>query len=500
MLLEIKHVRKAFGEVSVLKDVSLTLEKGQVMGLIGENGAGKSTLMNIVSGQFSPTSGELFLEENPYAPATPKAAIGAGIAFIHQELNLFPNLSVSENLFVHDFPKKKVAGISFIDRKKCRELTAGYLSEVGLSLDPDTLVERLTTAQRQMVEIAKALISKPKLIIFDEPTTSLTAHETQKLFELIERLKQGGTAMIYISHNLEDVCHLADKIAVMRDGQLVKTTQRAEGFDARRLIRDMVGRDIGQLFSQREGAVTAEEVFRVEKLSAGKKVKDVSFYIKKGETLGLYGLVGAGRSETARLIFGLDRPDAGEFFWHGQRLKSPSPTKWIREGVGFLTEDRREEGLLLPQGIQQNIRLTSLGHFATGALGTLDFKKAERQAGELAKATRLKYNSLSDQPVSTLSGGNQQKVVLAKWLLTNPQLLIMDEPTKGIDIGAKHEIYVLINDLVARGASVLLISSEVEELIGLCDRIVVLSEGKTKGEFSKAQFDRDDLLAAALHK
>ncbi len=500
MLLEIKHVKKDFGEVSVLKDIDLSLEKGQVLGLIGENGAGKSTLMNIVSGQFPPTSGELFLEGFPFAPTTPKAAIEAGIAFIHQELNLFPNLSVSENLSLHDFPRKKVAGMRFIDKKKCRTLAANYLSEVGLSLDPDTPVERLTTAQRQMVEIAKALISKPKLIIFDEPTTSLTAHETRKLFELIERLKQGGTAMIYISHNLEDVCHLADTIAVMRDGQLVKTTHRSEGFDARRLIRDMVGRDVGQLFGERGGTFSDEEVLRVENLRAGKKVRGISFQIKKGEVLGLYGLVGAGRSETARLIFGLNQPEAGEIYWRSERIENPTPRGWIARGAGFLTEDRREEGLLLPQGIQQNIRLTALRRFATKALGTLDFVKAENKAKEIAESTRLKYSSLSDQPVATLSGGNQQKVVLSKWLLTQPQLLIMDEPTKGIDIGAKHEIYALINDLVGRGASVLLISSEVEELIGLCNRIVVLSEGKTRAEFPKAQFDRDQLLAAALHE
>ncbi len=305
--------------------------------------------------------------------------------------------------------------------------------------------------------------------------------------------------MIYISHNLDEVRRLADTIAVMRDGQLVKTTDRAHGFDPQRLIHDMVGRDVGQLFVEREGTFSDEEVLRVENLSAGKKVRGISFQINKGEVLGLYGLVGAGRSETARLIFGLDQPEAGEVFWRGQRLKNPSPREWIDKGVGFLTEDRREEGLLLRQGIQQNIRLTALGRFATKALGTLNFEAAEQEARHTAESTRLKYNSLSEQPVSTLSGGNQQKVVLSKWLMTNPQLLIMDEPTKGIDIGAKHEIYALINDLVARGASVLLISSEVEELIGLCDRIVVLSEGKNRGEFAKANFDRTELLAAALH-
>ena len=499
MLLEIKHIRKNFGAVSVLKDISLNLAKGQILGLIGENGAGKSTLMNIISGQFSASSGKLFLEGKSFAPSNPRAAIDQGIAFIHQELNLFPNLSVSENLFVHDFPSKKVAGVTFIDKKKCKQLAEEYLREVGLNLSPDTLVERLTTAQQQMVEIAKALISKPKIIIFDEPTTSLTTHETQKLFELMARLKQAGTAMIYISHNLDEVRQLADTIAVMRDGEIVKTTDRREGFDTRQLIHDMGGRDISQLFSERKAAIADEEVLRVHNLSAGKKVKGVSFQIKKGEVLGLYGLVGAGRSETARLIFGLDKAEAGEIFWRGEPQKNPTPIGWIRKGVGFLTEDRRDEGLLLQQGVQQNIRLAALRRFATKAMGTLNFKEAKNAASEIAQATRLKYDSLSNQPVSTLSGGNQQKVVLSKWLLTKPELLIMDEPTKGVDIGAKHEIYALINDLVGRGASVLLISSEVEELIGLSDRIVVLSEGKTRGEFLRSQFNRAELLATALH-
>ena len=500
MLLEIKDVKKEFGGVGVLHNINLNLEKGQILGLIGENGAGKSTLMNIVSGQFPPSAGELFLEGVAFAPSSPKVAIESGIAFIHQELNLFPNLSVSDNLFIHRFPRKKIAAIPVIDRKKCRELAAYQLARVGLNFSPDTLVEKLTTAQRQMVEITKALISQPRLIIFDEPTTSLTTHETEKLFELMGQLKAAGTAMIYISHNLDEVGRISDKIVVMRDGRVVKTTDQVQEFDVKELIDAMVGREFTKMFEQRKIIVTGEEVLRVENLRAGKKVRDVSFQVKKGEVLGLYGLVGAGRSETARLIFGLDKKEGGEIFWRGARLEDLSPDAWLKAGAGFLTEDRREEGLLLQQGILQNIRLAALRRFTTKALGTLDFKAAEREAGAIARATQLKFNSLSEQPVATLSGGNRQKVVLAKWLLTNPQLLILDEPTKGIDIGAKQEIYTLINELVGQGASVLLISSEVEELMGLCDRIVVLSQGKTIREFSKRPFNRAELLSAALHQ
>ena len=457
--------------------------------------------MNIVSGQFPPSAGELFLEEVAFAPSSPQAAIEAGIAFIHQELNLFSNLSVSDNLFIHRFPRKKIAAIPVIDRKKCRELAAYQLARVGLNFSPDTLVEKLTTAQRQMVEITKALISQPRLIIFDEPTTSLTTHETEKLFELMGQLKEAGTAMIYISHNLDEVVRISDKIVVMRDGRVVKKPQtRRRGFDRKELIDAMVGREFTKVFEQRKNIITGGEVLRVENLRARKKVRDVSFQVKKGEVLGLYGLVGAGRSETARLIFGLDKREGGEIFWRGERLDDPSPGAWLKAGAGFMTEDRREEGLLLQQGILQNIWLAALRRFTTKALGTLDFKAAEREAGAIAKNTQLNYHSLSDQPVATLSGGNQQKVVLAKWLLTNPQLLIMDEPTKGIDIGAKHEIYTLINELVGQGASVLLISSEVEELMGLSDRIVVLSQGKTIREFSERPFDRPELLSAALHQ
>ena len=500
MLLEANNIHKDFGEVTVLREIDLTLKEGEVLGLIGENGAGKSTLMNIVSGLLLPTKGELYLDGQPFRPQSPREAQAAGIAFIHQELNLFPNLSVAENLLLHNFPQKNWFGLRFLDQKKVAMRAKQLLDQVGLDVSPNTPLERLGPAQRQLVEIAKALSSQPRIIIFDEPTTSLTRHEVQSLFRLIRQLQSEGMAMIYISHNLEDVMHLADTIVVLRDGERVAQYDRPSGYQLSEMVSRMVDRDMDQFFPDRASPTTETEVLlRVAHLRAGQRVQDVSFAIRKEEVLGFYGLVGAGRSETVRLIYGLDTLESGTIHWKGQAVSRLTPRGWIRQKVGFLTEDRREEGLLLAQSIEKNIRLAGLPAFANGFFRTLNFPAARSAAARQAEATRVKYSSLTGQPVATLSGGNQQKVVLAKWLMTQPELLILDEPTKGIDIGAKHEIYTLINQLVTQGAGVLLISSEIEELMGLCDRILVMSQGRITAEFSRDTFHRPAILEAALH-
>lgn len=499
MLLECKNIYKSFGEVTVLKDISLSLEEGQVLGLVGENGAGKSTLMNILSGLLPPTQGTLTLDGHPFLPASPRAAQEAGIAFIHQELNLFPNLSVAENLLLQHLPQKKWLGLRFLDRKKAATQAQQLLDGVGLDVSPDTPVERLGPAQQQLVEVAKALGSQPRIIIFDEPTTSLTRHEVQNLFRLIQRLQAEGLAMIYISHNLEDVMHLADTIAVLRDGERVAHYQQRSEYQLSAIVSKMVGRSISQFFPERSPRVPQEPLLRVENLRAGQRVRDVSFVVRKGEVLGFYGLVGAGRSETIRMVYGLDDYQSGDIYWKGQPLNAPTPRRWIEQKVGFLTEDRREEGLLLAENVEKNIRLASLPRFAQGLFRTLNVSAARAAATQQAQATRIKYHSLTHQPVTTLSGGNQQKVVLSKWLMTQPKLLILDEPTKGIDIGAKHEIYLLIHRLVDEGAGVLLISSEIEELMGMCDRIQVMSQGQITAEYVRAAFDRSAILEAALH-
>ena len=502
MLLKLKQIRKKFGEAEVLKGVGLALGPGKILGLVGENGAGKSTLMNILAGIYQPSAGEMRLNEKPFAPQTPSDSLAAGIAIIHQELNLFPNLTITGNIFLHNFPEKKIAGISFIDRKAAFAKTSQLLQQVGLSAAPHTKVERLSRAQQQLVEIAKALSTSPRLIIFDEPTTSLTRHETQKLFDLIGQLKQKNIAMIYISHNLEDITHLSDSIVVLRDGALINTYLRNEGFSIRQIVIDMVGRDMNQYFPDRDTKPEEEVLLEVSNLTmpgTSGFIKEFSFKVKKKEVLGFYGLVGAGRSEMARMIYGLDPWQKGSVFWKGEKVKNLSPTYWIQNKVAFLTEDRREEGLLADGNIESNISLAALPAFASAALQWLNPAAIKSASRQQAAATNIKYHSLTNQLANTLSGGNQQKVVLAKWLLTGPELLILDEPTKGIDIGAKHTIYSLINETISKGASVMLISSEIEELLGMCDRILVMNQGKISAEFAKAQFSRADILKAALH-
>lgn len=499
MLLTATNIHKSFGEATVLRGVDLSLEAGQILGLIGENGAGKSTLMNILSGLLPLSKGEFQLDGQPFQPQSPRDAQAAGIAFIHQELNLFPNLSVAENLLLSHLPQQNWFGIRLLNRKKSAARARELLAQVGLDVLPGLPLEQLGPAQRQLVEVAKALGSQPRIIIFDEPTTALTQHERQHLFRLMRKLQAEGLAMIYISHNLEEVMELADTILVLRDGERVGQYDRSTGYDSLTLVNQMVGRTVDQFFPARTAQASSEVLLEADGLRAGERVRDVSFVIHRSEVLGFYGLVGAGRTEMARLLYGLDLAEGGHVCWKERAVKQPTPRYWIRQRVGFLTEDRREEGLLMPQNISDNVRLAGLSAFARRSLGTIDFSALREAATEQATATKVKYHSVTQQPVSTLSGGNQQKVVLAKWLMIQPALLILDEPTKGIDVGAKHEIYTLINQLVAGGAGVLFISSELEELMGLCDRIVVMSQGSITAEFARQDFDRSAMLAAALH-
>ena len=499
MLLTATNVHKHFGEATVLRGVNFSLEAGQIVGLIGENGAGKSTLMNILSGLLPPSQGELWLDGQPFRPQSPRDALAAGIAFIHQELNLFPNLSVAENLLLSRLPQRKWFGIRSLDRKQAAIRAEQLLTQVGLDIPPSLALEQLGPAQQQLVEVAKALGSRPRIIIFDEPTTALTQHERQHLFDLMRRLRTEGIAMIYISHNLEEVMDLADSIVVLRDGERVAQHNRSIGYELAILVSQMVGRTVDQFFPERPVRPSGEVLLEVDGLRAGERVRNVSFAIRQGEVLGFYGLVGAGRTEMARLLYGIDPAEGGQVSWKGAVAKQLSPRYWIRQRVGFLTEDRREEGLLMPQNINDNVRLAGLPAFAKKMLGTVNFSALREEATKQATATRVKHHSLTGQPVRTLSGGNQQKVVLAKWLMLQPALLILDEPTKGIDVGAKHEIYTLINQLVSDGTGVLFISSELEELMGLCDCIVVMSQGRITAEFARPDFDRPAMLAAALH-
>lgn len=496
-MIEFSQIEKSFFGVPVLKDVSFTAKPGQTIGIVGENGAGKSTLMNILGGNLQADAGLMRLNGQPYAPASPRDAEHSGIAFIHQELNLFANLSIAENLFLRGFPRSR-NWLPFINRRQMSERTRELLQEVDLAHSPDTLIERLSAGERQLVEIAKALALDARLIILDEPTTSLTSRETERLFAIMARLRQRGISMLYISHSLGHVLQLCDEIVVLRDGAVV-ANEPTRAFTMDRLVSLMVGRAITQLFPPRESKPTDQIVLDVRGVSQPGVVRDIAFQLHRGEILGVSGLMGAGRSELARIVFGLDPCATGDIRLDDESISQLPPGERIRRGLAFLTEDRRAEGLCLEASIADNVTLVALRQQARAAVGWLDRRKANDEANRMRAAVKLTPAARNEQPVKTLSGGNQQKVVLAKWLLNEPKVFILDEPTRGIDVGAKHEIYRLIQELAARGAGVLMISSEVEELIGMCDRILVMRRGKIHDTVTPREFDRERILRSALH-
>lgn len=493
-MIAFRSIGKRFAGVRVLNDISFALAPGRTLGLVGGNGAGKTTLMNILGGNLAPDSGEMWLDGQPYRPAGPRDATRLGVAFIHQELNLFPNLTIAENLFLTAFPR--VAGLPLIDRRSLRQQAGALLHTVGLDLSPDTPVDHLAAGERQLVEIARALGANARLILFDEPTTSLTRAEAGRLFELIRQLRSRGHSLVYISHNLDEVLELSDDLAVLRDGRCVAHGSRGE-FTMERLVSLMMGRQLTQLFPPRTTPPDARPLLEVSELSRPGIVANISFTLHRGEVLGVWGRMGSGRSELARILFGLDPFSRGDIRLAGQPV-ARDPQRNIRRGLAFLTENRREEGLCLEASIADNLALVTLPTHARSPLGWLDRHRLGQALATIREAVRLSPTAPNAAPVRTLSGGNQQKVVLAKWLLREPSVLILDEPTRGIDIGAKAEIYQLIDQLAARGTGVLLISSELEELVGLCDRILVLNRGEIRDELPRAAFDRTRLMTAAL--
>jgi len=496
-LLALHGVGKSFFGVPALADVTLEIGAGSVLGLVGENGAGKSTLMNIIGGVLRPDTGQMELAGEAYAPLGPGDATRAGVAFIHQELNLFGNLTIAENIFVGDFPRR---AFGFVDRPAMRRRSRDLLDRLDIKVSPDTLIEELAPGERQLVEIAKALHGDARLIIFDEPTTSLTARETDRLFEIIERLRAEGRTLVYISHILTDVMRLADTIAVLRDGRLV-TDGPQRDFDIPKLIRSMIGRELKQLFPPRSALPQAAPVLEVEGLSQPGIVKDVGFSLRRGEILGLFGLMGSGRTELARILFGLDEASSGSITIAGRRrgaTRGLRPERSIRDGLAFVTENRREEGLMMEASIADNVALVSLEAYARTPLRIVDRTALGGAVRDATATMRVKAANFDRQPVKSLSGGNQQKVVLAKWLLNRPTVFILDEPTRGVDVGAKYEIYTITDHLAAEGNGVLFISSELDELIAMCDRILVMSRGEIWGEFDRKPFVREAIMHAAF--
>jgi ABC-type sugar transport system ATPase subunit len=497
-VLRVEGLCKSFFGVQVLHDVCLELSTGQVLGLVGENGSGKSTTMNILGGVHRPDRGAMTLDGEPYAPRGPKDAAARGIAFIHQELNLFKNLTIEENLFIGGFPRL-VAGLPFVDRRKVRERANELLAAVDLELAPGTPVSRLSQGERQLVEIAKALGADARIVIFDEPTTSLTARETERLFARIERLRAGGIAVVYISHILGDVMRLCDRVTVLRDGRVVVGSAPRAEITVDRLITAMVGRTIDQIYPPREPAARpGTPVLEVRGLTQLGVVKGIALRVQPGEVVGVAGLMGSGRSEMARILFGLDPFASGTIKVDGLPMERPTPQAAMERGVTFLTEDRRAEGLMMGAPIADNIALPSLPRFAAGWGRLLERTRLGDAVERTARDVQVTARDLARTLVKNLSGGNQQKVVIGKWLLRGPRLFILDEPTRGIDVGAKYEVYKLVNRLAAEGTGVLMISSEIEELIGMCDRILVMGHGEVRGEFERTGFDREAILRRAM--
>ncbi|MEN9677464.1 MAG: hypothetical protein RIS76_3360 [Verrucomicrobiota bacterium] len=509
-LLQIEAVGKSFFGVPVLRNVSLNVAEGRIVGLVGENGAGKSTLMNLLGGTLQPDAGSLRFRGVPYSPKNPGDARSAGIGFVHQELNLFPNLSIAENLFLTNFPilgnvggpsQRWEISLPGIDRQRLQMGARQLLNQVGLNLDPNTPVAMLSTGERQLVEIAHALSFHPRLMILDEPTTSLSFTERERLFGQVRELREDGYSFIFISHTLGDVLRLCDDVVVLRDGEVVGQGP-ATGFNPARLISLMVGRELTRLFPKRgspeplDRTATAP-LLEARSLSQPGVARDLSFTLHRGEVLGLSGLMGAGRTELARILFGLEPHQTGTIHLKGQPLTG-SPRRRIQRRLAFLTESRRDDGLCLEASVADNMALVTLPDHTRNPLRLLDVRRLGAALSAIREAVRIQPRVNNEQPVKTLSGGNQQKVVLAKWLLAEPEVLLLDEPTRGIDVGAKSEIYQLVRDLADRGAGILVISSDLEELTGLCDRILVMSRGRLTGNFPGPDFDRERILSAAL--
>jgi ABC-type sugar transport system ATPase subunit len=497
LILQFKDINKSFFGVPVLKSIDLDIERGTIVGLVGENGAGKSTLMNILGGVVPPTSGQMLLNGEAYLPHDPKVADEAGIAFIHQELNLFTNLSIAENFFINEFPT--TGGLPLLNRRDLNQRAREYLQQVDLDISPDMAVERLAPGERQLVEVAKALSMDAGIIIFDEPTTSLTARETERLFELIGRLHDDGKTIIYISHILGDVMQLSDTVAVLRDGGLVAHGPKDE-FTIDRMISSMVGRDIENLYPERTAPPTEDLMLEVRNLSKAGISHHIDLQLHKGELLGVFGLMGSGRSELAQIIFGLEGFDEGEVLIDGQPAEQLSPGRNIRGGMAFVTEDRREEGLMMEAMVSDNLALAALPDYTSRIVKRIKSSEVAKAVRETVEVLSIKVNDAFRNEAKGLSGGNQQKVVLGKWLMTEPSILIIDEPTRGVDVGAKYEIYEIIDQIAARGTAVLFISSEIEELTGMCDRILVMGQGEILGSFDRADFDQEAILRTAFRE
>jgi ABC-type sugar transport system ATPase subunit len=497
-ILNMKDISKSFGGVAALRNVSIDLNHGEVLAIVGENGAGKSTLMKILSGSYHHASYQGTIEVNGTTQrfATPHDAERVGIEMIYQEISMHLDMSIAENIFLGRIPSK----VGIVNWKKLNQKAKEYADMVGLDIPVSQTLRTLSTSQQQMVAIARALSRNPRILVLDEPTSALTEREVDLLFERLNKLKTSGMSFIYITHKMKEVMYLADRITVLRDGNFVHTRGKAET-SISETIEAMVNRKIESYYPKRVVPI-GEEVLRVENLSvvhpqSSKKmiVDDISFSVKAGEILGLVGLVGAGRSETVNAIYGSIKKKSGRIFLKGKEIVIRNPRQSIELGIALLSEDRKRDGFVGCMSIAENCTLASLEKVSTGLL--LNKKKEQIAALEYIKLLTIKAKS-EKANIGDLSGGNQQKVVLAKWLLTDPDVLILDEPTRGIDVGAKAQIYEIMGDLAAQGKAIIVISSELPELVGMCDRFVVLGQSKIQAEFLRGEVDEEELLRFAV--
>jgi ribose transport system ATP-binding protein len=489
MILQLKNITKRYPGVVALNNVSLDVVKGEVHALVGENGAGKSTLIKSCTGAVVPSEGTVSIQGKEFSSLNPKLAEALGLAVIYQEFNLVDELSVAENIFLGRAIRKK--GL-MIDKKAMAEKAAAIFEQFDIDIDPNALVGSLTVGYQQLVEIAKAISQNAQILIMDEPSAPLTAAEAESLYVMVEKLKARGVTIIYISHRMEEIFRLSDRITVLRDGEKIATLNTADT-NLHDLVKLMVGRELKETYPVRNACISDEVLLEVEDLS-GNGVENISLQIKKGEVLGLAGLIGAGRTELAELLFGVHPRTAGRVVLNGKEVRPALPKQAIASGIALVPEDRKKQGALLEVDIKGNISMAILERISR--FFTIDKKEERRIAESYRTSIRIKTPNL-EQKIKNLSGGNQQKAIIAKWLATEPSLVIFDEPTRGIDVGAKSEIYTLVNSLVEEGKAVLMISSEMEEVMGMSDRIIVLRQGRISGELERKDFNQETIMGFA---
>ncbi|WP_020613157.1 sugar ABC transporter ATP-binding protein [Sediminispirochaeta bajacaliforniensis] len=490
VIVTMEHIDKSFPGVKALDDVSFELRSGEVMALLGENGAGKSTLMKILSGVYTRDKGDLTIFGESVGDLNPKLAKRHGVAIIHQELNMCPHLTVAENIFLG---REHVVAGGILNDRDMRHQAADILGQLQIDIDPDMLVGDLAVSKQQMVEIAKALSSNARILIMDEPTSALTSKEIDDLFILIRQLRAKGHGIVYISHRLEELKHIVDRVTIMRDGKFILQSNFTD-LTMDQIIGNMVGREINEQFPRIEGH-KGKTIFEVRSLNAGRMVRDVSFTVNEGEIVGIAGLMGAGRTETTRAIFGIDARDSGGFILDGMPISIDSPASAIRQGVVLVPEDRKKDGLCIKLSIRENIALPNLD-IICNRLGVVNRHRESEMVRQTKKSFSVRMPN-ADVPAASLSGGNQQKIVVGKWLARKSRIVMFDEPTRGIDVAAKVEIYNLMNELKREGIGVLFVSSEMSEIMGIADRIIVMCDGRVTGELDASEVTQEKILELA---